>query len=161
MGISHDQFIDRIADRVRQARQGQQSHELNSWEPPGTLPDGVVDETEFWACVTREVKRSERYDRPFTVLLIRPQGTDGLPAKVWSELIDLVASNLVRACDIVGLGRREPTLALLLPETTVQGASAVVQRIRSAISEPETCKFTVIEYPENGEQLEQVRAKAA
>lgn len=99
-------------------------------DAPGTRLDlrdpstGVYSPTYFRHRLQQEVARSYRYQRPLTLLAVH------CPAAARDEVAAKVASMLASACRNVDLvARIEPDLfAVLLPETTLEGADVVVTR---------------------------------
>lgn len=99
-------------------------------DAPGTRLDlrdpstGVYSPTYFRHRLQQEVARSYRYQRPLTLLAVH------CPAATRDDVAAKVASMLASACRNVDLvARIEPDLfAVLLPETTLDGAEVVVTR---------------------------------
>ena len=95
-------------------------------------PPLIVESDDFLARLAEEVKRSDRYEHPFTVLVLRHPVRSGRWAANWFES---VASGLIRGCDIVSVFEAEHIVAVLLPETGISGGSALLERLRTANAE--------------------------
>ena len=159
---SQDDFTDQLAERVRQARLRQRSHKPVVAPGPDPSREGIVSEADFRARLAEEMKRSDRYDHTFTVLLIRPDsagkaGMDHLREK----LLTLIEPSLVRGCDIIALLETEVAMAVLLPETGVAEAGALVERLRPSFTGLESCGFSLMEYPTNKQEVVALRLRAA
>ena len=122
----------------------------------------TVEGDEFRSRLAEEMKRSERYDHPFTVLILRPPNTLGKREMVGSPWFDSLVRSLVRGCDVVAVFEDEPAVAVLLPETTVSGAGALLERLMSAIPDANhEWEYTLLEYPLNREKIENFMDQAA
>ena len=79
-----------------------------------------------------EIERSRRYERPFSLVMLRSPAS--LEAGDQARLLEwgaAAARTHVRACDCVGLFEAEGMVILLLPETTAAGARSVQERFRA------------------------------
>jgi len=158
----HDDFTDQLADHVRQARQRQRTYEPPPAAPVEELDEGILGEAEFRARVAEEIKRSDRYDHTFTVLLIRPDApVEGAQSLLREKLVGLIEPSLVRGCDVVAMLETEGAMAVLLPETGVAEAGALVERLRPALTGLDSCGFSLLEYPTNKHDMESLRPRAA
>jgi len=117
---------------------------MDSVESRPTLHDSEFNmySTEFFLeAVTRELGRTSRYPRPFSVLLLKPKAHDShiphqkhqVPLHVFKDIAN-VTQQSIRNCDLISIFREE-YLALLLPETSQEGASVVFNRLREKIGE--------------------------
>jgi hypothetical protein len=122
----------------------------------------TVEGDEFRSRLAEEIKRSERYEHPFTVLVLRPPITSAKEEMVGSPWFDSLVRTLVRGCDVVAVFEDEPAVAVLLPETAVSGAGALLERLTSAIGDAnQEWECTVFEYPLNREKIEDFLGRAA
>jgi hypothetical protein len=122
----------------------------------------TVEADEFRSRLAEEIKRSARYEHPFTVLLLRPPAASAKQAVLGSPWFDSLVRGLVRGCDVVAVFEDEPAVAVLLPETAVSGASALLERLTSAIGDAnQEWECTVFEYPLNREKIEDFLGRAA
>ena len=110
--------------------------------PAGTrLPPGVADETLFDRLAVHEMTRARRYERPLVLLLIGVDGWSTLAAERGRrgafELLATLATRvrrLLRDVDAIGV-HGDGRLAVLLPETPLDGALVVAGRIEQAALE--------------------------
>ena len=58
----------------------------------------IVEGDEFHSRLAAEIERSDRYDHPFTVLILRSPETSGEGEMVGSAWFDSLVSSLVRGC---------------------------------------------------------------
>jgi PleD family two-component response regulator len=122
----------------------------------------TVEGDEFRSRLAEEIKRSERYEHPFTVLILRPPRTSGKREMAGSPWFDSLVRSLVRGCDVVAVFEDEPAVAVLLPETAVSGASALLERLMSIIPDANhEWGYTLLEYPLNREKIENFMDQAA
>ncbi len=122
----------------------------------------IVEGDEFHSRLAEEIERSDRYDHPFTVLILRSPETSGKGEMVGLAWFDSLVGSLVRGCDVVAVSKDEPVVAVLLPETTVSGAGALLERLISAIPDADhEWEYTLLEYPLNREKIENFMDKAA
>lgn len=122
----------------------------------------IVDGDEFRSRIAEEVSRSKRYGHPFTVLILRPPKTPDVRDVLDSSWFDSLRRSLVRGCDLVALFEPERAVAVLLPETGVAGAGALLERLRPAIADvSEEWQYAVLEYPGNSDEIEDFMERAA
>lgn len=122
----------------------------------------TVEGDEFRSRLAEEIKRSERYDHPFTVLILRPPNTLDKREMVGSPWFDSLVRSLVRGCDVVAVFEDEPAVAVLLPETAVSGAGALLERLKPAIADANhEWDYTLFQYPLNREKIENFMDRAA
>ena len=122
----------------------------------------TVGGNEFRSRLAEEIERSERYEHPFTVLILRPPKMPAKPEMVGSPWFDSLVGSLVRGCDVVAVLDDERTLAVLLPETAVSGAGALLERLRSAIPDANhEWEYALLEYPLNREKIVDFMVQAA
>jgi len=120
----------------------------------------IVEADEFLARLSEEIKRSDRYNHPFTVLILRPPaGQADAPTPSWLESLAL---GLVRGCDIISVFEAQGVVAVLLPETGVAGGSALLERFRTVIADSEEeWDFKLVEYPTNQDAFAELTGRAA
>jgi diguanylate cyclase (GGDEF)-like protein len=127
------------------------------------LPDPEI----FEALVEKEIKKSQRYRRNFSLILINidrllsclkeavPQSREGILGQIHGSLLATI-----RGADIAAL-MRSGEIGLLVPETSYQGAIAAARRIRQAIRDlpavrglsvpsPSPIVFGIATFPEHG-----------
>jgi diguanylate cyclase (GGDEF)-like protein len=99
------------------------------------LPPGVADETLLERLTVHEMTRARRYERPLTLLLVGVEGWSTICAergrRSAHELLGTLAiriRRLLRDVDAIGL-HGDGRLAILLPETPLDGALVVAGRI--------------------------------
>jgi GGDEF domain-containing protein len=109
--------------------------------PGGRLPPGVADEALLDRLAIHEMTRARRYERPLTLLLIGVEGWSTLVAERGRrpsfELLSALATRarrVLRDVDAIGL-HGDGRLAVLLPETPLEGAQVVASRIQQAALE--------------------------
>ena len=91
----------------------------------------VLDAALFLERLADEIERSRRYERPFSLVMLRSPAS--LEAGDQARLLEwgaAAARTHVRACDCVALFEAEGMVILLLPETTAAGARSVQERFR-------------------------------
>ena len=122
----------------------------------------VVSGDEFMSRLADEIVRSDRYEHPFAILTLQPPaGADDF-GDLSSHWLGSPASGLTRGCDVVAALDDGPMLIIMLPETDVSGAGAVLDRLRFAISGTEQeWEFGLFEYPQNKAKLQELMEKAA
>lgn len=105
------------------------------------LPPGVADEALLDRLAIHEMTRARRYERPLTLLLIGVEGWSTLAAergrRTSFELLSALATRsrrVLRDVDAIGL-HGDGRLAVLLPETPLEGAQVVAMRIQQAALE--------------------------
>lgn len=102
---------------------------------------GLYTHRHFWETCRRELLRCRRRGNPFAILLISLNLFQEVKLRYGHEAEDLVLKEIaalctktVRAYDILGRYGDEE-FALLLPETDLQGALSVVERLSREISQ--------------------------
>jgi diguanylate cyclase (GGDEF)-like protein len=102
------------------------------------LPPGVADESLFDRLAVHEMTRARRYERPLVLLLIGVDGWSTMVAErgrreAFEKLSTLATRvrRLLRDVDAIGL-HGDGRLAVLLPETPLDGALVVADRIEQA-----------------------------
>jgi GGDEF domain-containing protein len=105
------------------------------------LPPGVADDALLDRLAIHEMTRARRYERPLTLLLIGVEGWSTLLAERGRrpsfELLSALATRarrVLRDVDAIGL-HGDGRLAVLLPETPLEGAQVVAMRIQQAALE--------------------------
>lgn len=122
----------------------------------------IVERDEFHSRLAEEIEQSDRYDHPFTVLILRLPDTSAKGEMVGSPWFDSLVSSLVRGCDVVAVFQDDPAVAVLLPETAVSGAVALLERLISAIPDANhEWEYALLEYPLNREKIERLMDRAA
>lgn len=106
--------------------------------PGCRLPAGVADQLLFERLTVHEMTRARRYDRPLTLLLVGVENWTALVAqrgrRAAGELQAALATcvrRLLRDVDAIGV-HGEGRLAVLLPETPLDGGLIVAARIEQA-----------------------------
>jgi diguanylate cyclase (GGDEF)-like protein len=110
--------------------------------PAGSrLPPGVADEALFERLAVHEMTRARRYERPLVMLVIGMDGWATLMAErghgAAHDLLGGLAARvrrLLRDVDAIGV-HGNGRLAVLLPETPLDGALVVAGRIQQAAQE--------------------------
>ena len=119
----------------------------------------IVSGGELLERLADEIVRSDRYGHPFTILTLRP------PAhvrKLSALSLDVVAKGLTRGCDVVCMLDGDPIVLVLLPETDVPGAAALLDRLRTAFGDTESgWDYEILAYPQNKAQLKRLLKDAA
>jgi len=99
------------------------------------LPPGVADEALLERLTVHEMTRARRYERPLTLLLVGVEDwsaiTAGRGRRGALDLLGTLATRLrrlLRDVDAIGM-HGEGQLAILLPETPLDGALVVASRI--------------------------------
>jgi hypothetical protein len=127
----------------------------------------ILTNEHFAATVRAEVARSRRYGHPFAVFVLRPPAGPALSESLAAEQVSenlsaLLTSGLVRECDFVSVLEDERAIGVMLPETGVAGAGALVERLLAAISHPEhEWSFDLFVYPEHQDEIAELAKKAA
>lgn len=105
------------------------------------LPPGVADELLFDRLAVHEMTRARRYERPLVLLLIGVDGWSTMVAErgrraAFENLATLATRvrRLLRDVDAIGM-HGDGRLAVLLPETPLDGALVVAGRIEQAALE--------------------------
>lgn len=128
----------------------------------GSLPL-VVGGHEFMERLADEIVRSDRYEHPFAILTLQPPAGAQDFADLTTHWLESSASGLTRGCDVVAVLDHGPILIIMLPETDVSGAGAVLERLRTAIAAEaeQEWSFGLFEYPQNKTQVQELMEKAA
>jgi hypothetical protein len=127
----------------------------------------IVPTERFGATVRAEVARSKRYGHPFALFVLRPPAGSAFSehlatGNVSKNLSALLTSGLVRECDVVSVLPEDRAIGVLLPETGISGAGALVDRLLTAISGPDNAwQVELFVYPENQDEITQLAKKAA
>lgn len=127
----------------------------------------ILSNDHFAAALKAEVARSKRYGHPFAVFVLRPPApgelSEALAAEqVSANLTALLTSGLVRECDFVSVLEEQRAIGVMLPETNVHGAGALVERLLAAISHPTySWSFDLFVYPEHQHEIVDLAKKAA
>jgi diguanylate cyclase (GGDEF)-like protein len=102
--------------------------------------DGVSRPWQFEDSIRRELARARRYGSTFSFVLIGIDGHGTLREEIGTErlnaLTDLVARlvrDVTRTTDLIG-HHAEGRVGALLPETPIEGAYLVAERLRTAIN---------------------------
>lgn len=100
---------------------------------------GLANRRHFMEVLNAEIERAERYDRALSLVLVDldhfKEVNDSWGHLVGDEVLRATARVLESVCRDVDLAGRigGEELALILPETTEEGASTVAERVRSRI----------------------------
>lgn len=134
--VHHDGGTLAVLRDVTQLRELQTALERTAIEDPLT---GVGNRATVLRALTTEFARSQRYGRPLTIVAIdldglrnvnRDHGTDG--GDVVLELVARTIDGCLRSADYVGRTDADEFL-VLLPETRLDGAVQLAERVRQAI----------------------------
>jgi GGDEF domain-containing protein len=147
-------LLSGVAPLAARSRAGSSAGRGNA-PPEGTraadsrLPPGVADEELFDRLTIHEMTRARRYERPLTLLLVGVEGWSTLVAdRGRRAAVDLLSTlavksrRLLRDVDALGI-HGEGRLAILLPETPLDGALAVAGRIERLALEDVGLKLRV------------------
>ena len=119
----------------------------------------IVSGAELLERLADEMVRSDRYGHPFTILTLRPPEH---VRKLSAQSLDVVANGLTRGCDVVCILDGESMALVLLPETDVPGAAALLERLRDAFGDAESgWDYELLAYPQNKAQLKRLVKDAA
>ena len=119
----------------------------------------IVSGAELLERLADEIVRSDRYGHPFTILTLRPPEH---ARKFSAASLDVVASGLTRGCDVVCILDGDSIVLVLLPETDVPGAAALLERLRTAFGDTESgWDYEILAYPQNKTQLQRLIEVAA
>ncbi|MCH8949006.1 MAG: hypothetical protein IIB87_01350 [Chloroflexi bacterium] len=119
----------------------------------------IVSGAELLERLADEIVRSDRYGHPFTILTLRPPED---VRKLSAPSLDVVANGLTRGCDVVCTVEGESMVLVLLPETDVPGAAALLERLRAAFGDTESgWDYEILAYPQNKAQLKRLIKDAA
>ncbi len=112
--------------------------------------------------LSEEINRSGRYGHTFTILILRPPQAAGKHELLSSDWFGSLAGGLVRGCDVVAVFENDPAVVMLLPETGVSGAGALLDRIRSVIPDPDhEWQYSLLEFPAHRKKIESFIDQAA
>ena len=108
-------------------------------EKRGISPEGLPDQATFEALIDKEAKKSQRYRRSFSLILIDFEPLQTLlekslalsPEEIFPQLHASLLSP-IRAADTAAI-MESGEIGLLVPETNYQGAIAAARRIRHAV----------------------------
>ncbi len=92
----------------------------------------ILGEGLFRDAVVRERKRADRYDTPFSVLLV-DAGSASREADFWSPVLRAVVA-VKRDVDAVGWFEQGEVLGLLLPDAAGKGALKVVRQLQRELA---------------------------
>jgi GGDEF domain-containing protein len=132
------------------------------------LPPGVADEALLDRLAIHEMTRARRYERPLALLLIGIEDWSTLVAErgrktAYDRLSALAvrARRVLRDVDAIGL-RGDGRLAVLLPETPLDGAQVVAVRIQQAALEDVGLKTRIgaAVFPDDAVTVEALVAEA-
>ena len=105
------------------------------------LRTGLLKADTFLSLMDREWRRARRYDHPLSLVVLDIDRFSIINEQYGEAIGDLVLQVVARECqysvrDVDFVGRLESDLfALLLPETMLDGAELVAERIRMAVEE--------------------------
>jgi hypothetical protein len=120
----------------------------------------IVDAPTFVHFLFHEIARYERYGHSFAVLLFEAPGEEDSPDRLTALCrASGEARDLLRACDLLAPFEDIGVLAVLLPETTLTGARAVLQRFILEAKELDAdWTMKIAAYPDNAEVVNQLLA---
>ena len=119
----------------------------------------IVSGAELLERLADEIVRSDRYGHPFTILTLRPPEH---VSKLSAPSLGVVTSGLTRGCDVVCTVDGESMVLVLLPETDVPGAAALLERLRDTFGDTESgWNYEILAYPQNKVQLKRLIKDAA
>jgi hypothetical protein len=82
--------------------------------------------------------------------------------RVSDNLTALLTSGLVRESDVVAVLAEDRTIGVLLPETDVAGAGALIERLMAALSDPARAwSVEIYVYPEHQAEIAEIVKRAA
>lgn len=105
------------------------------------LRTGLLKADTFLSLMEKEWRRARRYDHPLSLIVLDIDRFGEINEQYGEAIGDLVLQVVARECqysvrDVDFVGRLESDLfALLLPETMLDGAELVAERIRIAVDE--------------------------
>ncbi|MEO0247794.1 MAG: hypothetical protein ABIM31_01775 [candidate division WOR-3 bacterium] len=102
----------------------------------------------FFALLKKEIARSERYQREFSIILVEFDKVLVQDRK--AQLLEVLKRSL-RESDMFSIGYR--WIFIILPETNKYGLESVVNRLKERLSTFGTKKFYVSNYPEDGKEV--------
>jgi diguanylate cyclase (GGDEF)-like protein len=139
--------LEPLATIIRQLGAALKTHELHNQAEELTLMDpstGVQNRRFFDLFLQREIERSRRYHRGLTLLMVNLDGwkkfaSGNGPVRSRSEMASLarIVSDCVRRGSDVVCRYTTDSFAILLPETSREGALAIAGKIRQNIERQE------------------------
>jgi diguanylate cyclase (GGDEF)-like protein/putative nucleotidyltransferase with HDIG domain len=162
-------LVDEMAVALQNARDYREKLELSIRDPL----TGLYNRRYFYEALEKEVRRSERYGAPVSLVLIDIDGfkqiNDALGHGAGDDVLRRIAETaeeLIRPSDsFARVGGEE--FGLLLPETKQLDALLAAERLRSAVARLEilparrvTVSAGVSSCPEDGRTLEELHQKA-
>lgn len=105
------------------------------------LRTGLLKADTFLSLLDREWRRARRYDHPLSLVVVDIDQFKAINDQFGEAVGDLVMQVVARECqysvrDVDFVGRLEnDTFAMLLPETILDGAKLVAERLRVAVEE--------------------------
>ena len=106
----------------------------------------------FFALMRKEIARSERYQREFSIILIE---FDKILVQDKKTQILEIFKKMLRESDMYSIGYR--WVFIILPETNKYGLEAVLNRLRDKIDKIFTSKhYYVANYPEDGKDVKEL-----
>jgi diguanylate cyclase (GGDEF)-like protein len=139
--------LEPLATIIRQLGAALKTHELHNQAEELTLMDpstGVQNRRFFDLFLQREIERSRRYHRGLTLLMVNLDGwkkftSENGPVRSRSEMASLAKaiSDCVRRGSDVVCRYSVETFAILLPETSREGAQSITDAIRLSIERQE------------------------
>ncbi len=163
-----ENYLDREKQRrAQQSLQAANEIEKLSWQDAST---GLFSFSWFQQALEREISRSSRYEQACTMLWLeldaeelRTQSVHAGnldPAYVWRFVVDLTTA-AVRDTDTVARRPGEYSVAILLPQSDMDGGKIVLDRLRERLeieklelpgSDSVTAKFRqkIVSFPSDG-----------
>ncbi|MEO0238644.1 MAG: hypothetical protein ABIM45_01805 [candidate division WOR-3 bacterium] len=106
----------------------------------------------FFALMRKEIARSERYQREFSIILIE---FDKILVQDKKVQILEIFKKMLRESDMYSIGYR--WIFIILPETNKYGLEAVLNRLKGKIDEMfATKRFYISNYPEDGKDVKEL-----
>jgi hypothetical protein len=121
----------------------------------------------FGGYLRAEAARSRRYGHPFAVFVLRPPESPAFSealavSNISENLSALLTSGLVRECDVVSILEEQKAIGVILPETNVAGAGALLERLLGALSDPDHAwQVELFVYPEHQHEINELAKQAA
>jgi hypothetical protein len=130
-------------------------------ERPESLPI-IVEDDEFLVLLTEETARAKRYGHPFAVLMLQPPAAADPAVTLAVSALVVITSGVVRECDTLCVLETQGTVAMLLPETDVCGAGALLERLRRTMGDDNhEWHVELFAYPENEDKIFALTRRAA
>jgi GGDEF domain-containing protein len=137
-----ENYLDREVRRRREITvNAAEEIERLSWQDKST---GLFSFSWFNQALEREVSRSGRYDQACTILWLSldlehlqqqsPHATNTDPTYIWRFVADL-ASAAVRDTDSVAKRPGEYSVAILLPQSDIEGGNIVINRLSERLAQ--------------------------